>query len=91
MCNDPQNAAERSRRAVARIGRALGIPVSALYEPAAETVALSGPAGPAEIHTLVQAYLRISDPEARRRCIEFIQASAHREPESLEPRSPSSP
>lgn len=65
-----------ARRTLDEIARALQVTTSLLRQEIGSEGPSEGMAGLGETSALLQAFVRIADPEARRRCLAFVNAEA---------------
>ncbi|WP_156453871.1 hypothetical protein [Methylobacterium sp. CCH5-D2] len=69
---------DRAQRTLDEIADALNITTALLHQDAQSELLRSGPVSLMEASKLLQTYIRIQDPEARQRCLAFVQEEAAR-------------
>lgn len=74
---DPERLPVRAQQTLSRIADALGVTTALLKQHQDGTGAQIGDAASlAEASALLQAFIRIEQPEERRRCLAFVQDAA---------------
>lgn len=73
---------DRAQRTLDEIADALNVTAAVLHKDTQSELLRNGPVSLMEASALLQAFIRIQDPEVRQRCLAFVQEEASRGPGS---------